>query len=341
MTRTRWPRRAVRAFDARLRTHARKLAKRTEAAAPHLAAELDAIRSEFGQAIFDALTSKKAQPRTAQEIIDEVLAESVGEDVDVSALTTAQYLAAKHAIEQMTPDAYGDTIYDDAAALLEIGHATARDYLLLDSSTFDVPPVWATQALREHADDVANLASAYDREKMTSVLDAALLNGASAKTTAKAMKEAFASGFEITDDDGNVTRVMRSDAWFDLTARTELQRASNLGQYSLYTAAGVQSVTWQAAEPCDECAEADGLTLPIGQDFPGVDVDVPPAHPNCRCVLVPSDADLGDFNGTDEEIATARRGGYASDEEAQAQRDRLDALAEKQAARAAKRAAKE
>ena len=161
------------------------------------------------------------------------------------------------------------------------------------------------------------------------------------RRAASAIRNAFDAGFEVTNEDGDVSRVMRSDAWFDMVARTELQRATNLGQYSLYEEAGVREVTWQAAAPCDECAEADGVTMPIGEDFPGVDVDIPPAHPRCVCVLIPSDADLGDFNGTDEEIATARRGGYASDDEAQAQRDKLSALADKQAARAAKRAAKE
>ena len=257
---------------------------------------------------------------------------------DVHALDTQRYLAAKKALADMLAAAYADAIYDDGAALLEIGWDGARDELSLDTSTFDVPPVWATQALREHADEVAKLASDRDRATMTRILDAALLNGDSARDTALAIKDAFDAGFEITDENGDVSRVMRSDSWFEMTARTELQRASNLGQYSLYEAAGVQSVTWQAAEPCDECAEADGLTLPIGENFPGVGVDIPPAHPRCRCNLIPSDDDLGDFNGTDEEIATARRGGYATEEEAQSQRDKLSALADKQAARAKKRA---
>ena len=260
---------------------------------------------------------------------------------DVHGLSTAHYLAAKHAIEAMTASAYADAIYDDATALLEVGYDAARDYLAVDTATFDVPPVWATQALQAHADDVGGLASAYDRAKMTSILDAALLSGDSARDTATAMRNAFDAGFEVTNEDGDVSRVMRSDAWFDMVARTELQRATNLGQYSLYEAAGVQKVTLQCAEPCDECAEADGVTVELGDAFPGVDQSCPPFHLRCRCVLIPSDADLGDFNGTDEEIATARRGGYASDDEAQAQRDKLSALADKQAARAAKRAAKE
>jgi hypothetical protein len=67
-------------------------------------------------------------------------------------------------------------------------------------------------------------------------------------------------------------------------------------------------VRWQAAEPCDECAEADDVVMPLGEDFPGVDVDQPPAHPNCRCVLVPADEDLGSHRGTDEERALARNG---------------------------------
>jgi hypothetical protein len=37
---------------------------------------------------------------------------------------------------------------------------------------------------------------------------------------------------------------------------------------------------WIAADPCDECAEFEGTTVPIDEEFPDGD---PPLHPNCRC----------------------------------------------------------
>jgi SPP1 gp7 family putative phage head morphogenesis protein len=73
-------------------------------------------------------------------------------------------------------------------------------------------------------------------------------------------------------------------------ARTETIRASNQGSLASYTAAGVTEKEWTTAEDdrVSEDCEANGAQgpIPIGEDFDSGD-DVPPAHPNCRCTIVP------------------------------------------------------
>lgn len=82
----------------------------------------------------------------------------------------------------------------------------------------------------------------------------------------------------------------------DMIARTETNIAQNKGSLQGYKASGLVTFKqWVTAdddlvEP--EC-EANGLAgaggdgvIPIDDDFPSGD-DAPPAHPNCRCVIVP------------------------------------------------------
>ena len=270
-------------------------------------------------------------------VLDVLATEKASNDVD--ALPRAKYAQAKKAAEDTNSSAYADVIYTDAAALAEIAWDDSAELLGADLG-FDVAPGWAAKALRTHADEVGGTIADNDRRTMLDVLGNALANGWSAKDTGTALKSALAP-MTSYDDDGKPVRTLDSDSYFDMVARTELQRASNVGQFALYEKAGVQNVTWVAAEPCDLCAEADGVTLPLGETFPGVDVECPPSHPRCRCILSPSDEDLESVDYDDDDRAQARRGGYASDEEAQAQRDKLQALADKQAERAARRKAKE
>ncbi|MBV6425323.1 MAG: hypothetical protein NAOJABEB_03140 [Steroidobacteraceae bacterium] len=68
-------------------------------------------------------------------------------------------------------------------------------------------------------------------------------------------------------------------------AQTETTRAYQMGARASYREAGVvESIEWQTA--------ADELVCPIcgpkrGQRMPLDSTDVPPAHPNCRCWVLP------------------------------------------------------
>ena len=232
-------------------------------------------------------------------------------DGDVTTLPRAKYDDLKAKIDAIEDAAYADAIFDDASEIVEVCWNEVRSLLSIETGS-DVVPSWAIDELRSHANDIAGLVAERDRKTLTDELERALATGMSSKDTATALRTAFNAGVTVYDESGAAVRTTPADSWFKTVARTELQRASNLGQMALYRKADIQTLRWQAAEPCDECAEYDDQTYPI-DDVPE---GGPPLHPNCRCVMIPVDEDLGDFGGTDDDRAAARRGNQpTSDDE--------------------------
>lgn len=70
-------------------------------------------------------------------------------------------------------------------------------------------------------------------------------------------------------------------------ARTEMAEAETAGTLAGFDASGVvQGKGWSADElACDECADLNGVEVPLDEDFPDEGGDGPPLHPVCRCVL--------------------------------------------------------
>lgn len=73
-------------------------------------------------------------------------------------------------------------------------------------------------------------------------------------------------------------------------ARTETMRAANEGQAQLWAQAkdaglltGGEKKVWITSDPCPICAELEGETVGLNEDF-SIGSD-PPAHPNCRCTI--------------------------------------------------------
>jgi SPP1 gp7 family putative phage head morphogenesis protein len=69
-------------------------------------------------------------------------------------------------------------------------------------------------------------------------------------------------------------------------AITEQNRAMSFSTIERYKEAGLQKMEWAVSDPCDVCAKNDGQVIVIGQTFASGDAQ-PPAHPHCRCVLLP------------------------------------------------------
>jgi SPP1 gp7 family putative phage head morphogenesis protein len=69
-------------------------------------------------------------------------------------------------------------------------------------------------------------------------------------------------------------------------AITEQNRAMSLASLYTYQEAQVEQVEWNAVQPCDICAPNDGQVVTLGEAFESGDTQ-PPAHPNCRCALLP------------------------------------------------------
>jgi SPP1 gp7 family putative phage head morphogenesis protein len=69
-------------------------------------------------------------------------------------------------------------------------------------------------------------------------------------------------------------------------AITEQNRAMSFSTIERYKEAGLAKMEWAVSDPCDICAKNDGQVIQIGQTFASGDAQ-PPAHPHCRCVLLP------------------------------------------------------
>lgn len=95
-----------------------------------------------------------------------------------------------------------------------------------------------------------------------------------------------------------------------MVARTETIRASNYGARFGYQQSGVEEMEWLASsDACGYCQSLDGTKLPttgtfldVGSEIVGAEgtpeagkvlrnnyepVGAPPAHPNCRCTIIP------------------------------------------------------
>jgi SPP1 gp7 family putative phage head morphogenesis protein len=69
-------------------------------------------------------------------------------------------------------------------------------------------------------------------------------------------------------------------------AITEQNRAMSFSSIERYKEAGLQKMEWAVSDPCNICAKNEGQVIQIGQTFASGDQQ-PPAHPHCRCVLLP------------------------------------------------------
>lgn len=69
-------------------------------------------------------------------------------------------------------------------------------------------------------------------------------------------------------------------------AITEQNRAISYATINRYKEAGLEKMEWEVSSPCDKCAQNANQVMPIGQPFKSGNTQ-PPAHPHCRCVLLP------------------------------------------------------
>lgn len=84
----------------------------------------------------------------------------------------------------------------------------------------------------------------------------------------------------------------------EMVTRTEFANAATLVSKESYKKNGVERWQWSqpAGEEDDICTDNDGEVRDIGDEFPSGD-DRPPAHPNCKCDVIPVLPD--DFDASD------------------------------------------
>ena len=87
-------------------------------------------------------------------------------------------------------------------------------------------------------------------------------------------------------------------------AITEQNRAMTAASVERYKEAEIGQVEWEVSDPCPKCAQNANVVVTIGQSFPSGNTQ-PPAHPHCRCVLlplIPGSDEYNARNGVFEEV---------------------------------------
>jgi hypothetical protein len=101
-----------------------------------------------------------------------------------------------------------------------------------------------------------------------------------------ALSDSIALGLDAESAAAMIGKHVASPSRALTIAITEQNRAMSFGSIQTYKEAGLQKMEWAVSDPCDVCAKNDGQVVVIGQPFASNDTQ-PPAHPHCRCVLLP------------------------------------------------------
>jgi SPP1 gp7 family putative phage head morphogenesis protein len=76
-------------------------------------------------------------------------------------------------------------------------------------------------------------------------------------------------------------------------AVTEQNRAMSAATINRYREMQIPEMEWEVSDPCPKCAQNANQVVPIGGTFNSGHTQ-PPAHPNCRCALLPVIPDFDD-----------------------------------------------
>jgi hypothetical protein len=81
-----------------------------------------------------------------------------------------------------------------------------------------------------------------------------------------------------------------------------MSRAVSVATVDAYKDFGVEQYEWLSLDPCEICGgNSDAGPIAMGEEFPSGDTE-PPAHPNCRCTVLPVIQDGGSPDEQDAEI---------------------------------------
>jgi SPP1 gp7 family putative phage head morphogenesis protein len=101
-----------------------------------------------------------------------------------------------------------------------------------------------------------------------------------------AIADAVDLGMSAERSAKNIMRHVANPARALSIAITEQNRAISYATVSRYKEAGLEQMEWEVSSPCDKCAKNANQVVPIGSQFNSGNTQ-PPAHPHCRCVLLP------------------------------------------------------
>jgi hypothetical protein len=108
-----------------------------------------------------------------------------------------------------------------------------------------------------------------------------------------AVADAIELGMSADRSAKNIMRQVANPARALSIAITEQNRAISFATVERYKQGGLQQMEWEVSDPCKICALNTNQVVNIGSAFNSGDMQ-PPAHPHCRCVLLPVIPDFGD-----------------------------------------------
>jgi SPP1 gp7 family putative phage head morphogenesis protein len=240
---------------------------------------------------------------------------------DESPFTRAQLERFSSALQSLglndeEVNVYEKALSDTTKTVAQHGYDIAKELIHVETD-FDMLPEWALAQVQGYNKQLGFMVVEREREMLRQSIELALANGDGTRQLAQAIQSIFRDGYHILDADGNLKRTYPTASWTETVARTELSRASNLGSTAFYRTAKIEKIQWLAARAettCEECSDVDMEVVDFGDDFPFVDVAMPPAHPRCRCVTISYDEENERLLGTQEQRDRATRGGYTAEE---------------------------
>lgn len=186
----------------------------------------------------------------------------------VDAVPGLSPVARKALIEQL-----GSIAIQGASDAADVLNLSAADYEAMLSVAHERAAEWAEE---------------YVGEFITGIND----------TTRQGVRDAVAGNIRDGGTMDELADDLMESHWFsepraDAIARTETCRAQIQGTQQLYGEAGIEQKEWLMAdtEPCPICEELNGQRVALDGEFTSEDlpegIDGPPAHPNCRCDILP------------------------------------------------------
>lgn len=119
-----------------------------------------------------------------------------------------------------------------------------------------------------------------------------------------ALADSIELGLDAVSASKLIARHVASPSRALTIAITEQNRAMTAATIERYKEAEIGQVEWEVSDPCDKCAQNANVVVSIGQSFPSGNSQ-PPAHPHCRCVLlpiIPGSDEYNARNGVFEEV---------------------------------------
>lgn len=119
---------------------------------------------------------------------------------------------------------------------------------------------------------------------------ASYVNETTKKKLKKTLGEGITAGEGVSELSDRVTTVFKTRLKYESEriARTEVMKASNSAELESYKQSGVIEKKEWLAEPdaCEVCSNLNGEVVGLKKSF-SEGFDYPPAHPNCRCTILP------------------------------------------------------